>query len=178
MISRPQPVCESSETDLSGKRTVIPSKRAAQNRAAQKAFRQRRDQYIKELETKASAVKETQTEVVILREENVQLRERVVELERQILILSGKDRDPSRINGDPASEPFSNVPPILNTGYWQDNVMEIDLAFDPFVGGGFGAMNNELITNTNNDQVLDDLFAVLQTRQRPQILDLNELESS
>ncbi|CAO3663226.1 unnamed protein product [Rhizopus stolonifer] len=177
IISRPQPVSESSKSDLSGKRMVIPSKRAAQNRAAQKAFRQRRDQYIKELETKANEVKETQSELTMLREENGQLRERVIELERQVAALGGKEKEPS--------EKDEFVPPMLNMGFWHDNnsthhsnQMGVDLAFDPFLDNSFGLMNNELFPSADNDQVLDDLFAVLQTRQRPLIPALNELENN
>jgi hypothetical protein len=70
---------------------VIPSKRAAQNRAAQKAFRQRREQYIKDLEIKAKDLEDWQEEMDKLRKENGELRERVASLENQVAILTGGD---------------------------------------------------------------------------------------
>ncbi|CEI97873.1 hypothetical protein RMCBS344292_11997 [Rhizopus microsporus] len=113
MISRPQPVNtalplppppppmstlpispESSSLDDSRKnRRVIASKRAAQNRAAQKAFRQRRDQYIKELEEQAKEAKESKQELNELRQENAKLKERVTALEHHIILLTGKPVD-------------------------------------------------------------------------------------
>lgn len=74
-----------------GNRAVIPSKRAAQNRAAQKAFRQRREQYIKDLEVKAKEMEDWQEEMDNLKKENAELRERVLTLENQVSILTGGD---------------------------------------------------------------------------------------
>lgn len=74
-----------------GSRTVIPSKRAAQNRAAQKAFRQRREQYIKDLEIKAKEMEDSQEEMDKLRKENDLLRQRVASLENQVAVLTGAD---------------------------------------------------------------------------------------
>lgn len=74
-----------------GNRAVIPSKRAAQNRAAQKAFRQRREQYIKDLEIKAKEMEDWQEEMDNLKKENAELRERVLTLENQVSILTGGD---------------------------------------------------------------------------------------
>ncbi|RCH86736.1 hypothetical protein CU097_000532, partial [Rhizopus azygosporus] len=91
MISRPQP--SSSMDDSRKNRRVIASKRAAQNRAAQKAFRQRRDQYIKELEEQAKEAKESKQELNELRQENTKLKERVTALEHHIILLTGKPVD-------------------------------------------------------------------------------------
>ncbi|KAF7726720.1 hypothetical protein EC973_008494 [Apophysomyces ossiformis] len=71
-------------------RPVIPSKRAAQNRAAQKAFRQRRDQYVKDLESKAKEMDRWKEEIDQLRIENKQLRETVASLEKKIADLTGE----------------------------------------------------------------------------------------
>ncbi|KAI8988333.1 hypothetical protein BDF20DRAFT_855176 [Mycotypha africana] len=72
-------------------RAVIPSKRAAQNRAAQKAFRQRREQYIKELEQKAKEMDEWHDELDNLRKRNSDLQKRMALLEKQIVLLTGGD---------------------------------------------------------------------------------------
>ncbi|KAJ1672905.1 hypothetical protein EV182_006258, partial [Spiromyces aspiralis] len=67
-----------------GRRPVNTSKRAAQNRAAQRAFRQRRDQYIKSLELKASRYEEMEGRlrqyhhrILMLEHENIELRRRL-----------------------------------------------------------------------------------------------------
>lgn len=67
-----------------GPRAVIPSKRAAQNRAAQRAFRQRKERYIKDLEKKAKMMDEWKDELDLLRQQNQELRENQMRLEKQI----------------------------------------------------------------------------------------------
>ncbi|ORY93290.1 hypothetical protein BCR43DRAFT_496662 [Syncephalastrum racemosum] len=71
-------------------RVVIPSKRAAQNRAAQRAFRQRRDRYVKELEEKAKVMEQWQEEMDQLRGENQRLRGTIASLEQRIAELTGQ----------------------------------------------------------------------------------------
>lgn len=268
-------------------RSVIPSKRAAQNRAAQKAFRQRREQYIKDLEIKAKEMDDWQAEMEKLRKENKQLRDRVIVLENQVNVLTGGDpskmpelekqpvnmikRAPERSMSLPITkntdtietipkrsslhesrlrqeveqipvpeqeqtkefvpvplrapnqagfdtpylheetkrrkideqmigqaptiqQPFHKVniiqqqqqqmqyPPFWENGNIPSdmppnsqqpmNEFELDFDFDPFFEDEFGptlANNNDFLPNANSNQVLDDLFAMLQTRQRPQI---------
>jgi hypothetical protein len=65
-------------------RAVIASKRAAQNRAAQRAFRQRKERYIKDLERKAKLMDEWKQEMEQLRHQNKELVENSVRLEKQI----------------------------------------------------------------------------------------------
>ncbi|KAL0144993.1 basic-leucine zipper transcription factor [Mucor lusitanicus] len=67
-----------------GPRAVIPSKRAAQNRAAQRAFRQRKERYVKDLEKKAKLMDEWKAEMDLLRQQNKELRECNMSLEKQI----------------------------------------------------------------------------------------------
>lgn len=67
-----------------GPRAVIPSKRAAQNRAAQRAFRQRKELYVKDLEKKAKMMDEWKAELDQLRHQNQELRENTMRLEKQI----------------------------------------------------------------------------------------------
>lgn len=297
-------------------RSVIPSKRAAQNRAAQKAFRQRREQYIKDLEIKAKEMEDWQTEMDNLRKENKDLRDRVIVLENQVHVLTGgdpnklseleklesqpihmikrglersmslpitknpetietipkrpsesrlrqeeiiEDQSPKESSGPfvpvplrapnhhhqhhhppppfetsyeeskkrkieehqtvigqapipqpplpqqeqftknmiqppppPSQQPPPSHPPQMQyAGFWENNnnnnntampemppnpqamnEFELDFDFDPFFEDEFGptlANNNDFLPNANSNQVLDDLFAMLQTRQRPQI---------
>ena len=61
------------------------TKRAAQNRAAQRAFRQRRDQYVKDLEVKVTQVKYLEETIEALKTENMQLRDYILGLQSKLL---------------------------------------------------------------------------------------------
>jgi len=65
-------------------RVLAQSKRAAQNRAAQRAFRQRKERYIKTLEQKATEYDLAQGIIQDLRKENVYLRDYVVRLQAEV----------------------------------------------------------------------------------------------
>ncbi|RCI06998.1 hypothetical protein CU098_009002 [Rhizopus stolonifer] len=65
-------------------RTVIPSKRAEQNRVAQRAFRLRKERYVKELERKVKLMDDWKAEINALRQENQQLKETNVRLEQHL----------------------------------------------------------------------------------------------
>ena len=67
-----------------GGRVLAQSKRAAQNRAAQRAFRQRKDRYIKTLEQKATEYDLSHSIITDLRKENVYLRDYVVRLQNEV----------------------------------------------------------------------------------------------
>ncbi|ORE07678.1 hypothetical protein BCV72DRAFT_249308 [Rhizopus microsporus var. microsporus] len=196
MISRPQPVNTAlplppPPPPIKKNRRVIASKRAAQNRAAQKAFRQRRDQYIKELEEQAKEAKESKQELNELRQENTKLKERVTALEHHIVLLTvvtalgisegtseeeGKGIELSTEHDTTKKADPAGLVPATMAHFWQDQQVDFDFAFDPFMENEFG-MINEFLPNANNEQVLDDLFAMLQTRQRPQIpSSLEEME--
>ncbi|KAG0321281.1 hypothetical protein BGZ99_004021, partial [Dissophora globulifera] len=72
-------------SDTSGENGEDPAiKRAEQNRAAQRAFRQRKQQYIKWLESKAEELDEVYRIMALVRTENQQLRELVVDLYARI----------------------------------------------------------------------------------------------
>jgi bZIP transcription factor len=68
----------------SSSRVLASSKRAAQNRAAQRAFRQRKERYIKTLEQKATDFDMAQGIIADLRKENVYLRDYVVRLQAEV----------------------------------------------------------------------------------------------
>lgn len=72
-------------SDSAMRRTVLTTKRAAQNRNAQKAFRQRRHKYVKDLEAKAMLVPELEKTVELLQRENRQLREYTAALQRRLM---------------------------------------------------------------------------------------------
>lgn len=84
MNSHQQPLIYSTLHHSAGPRAVIPSKRAAQNRAAQRAFRQRKERYVKDLEKKAKLMDEWKVEMDLLRQQNKELRECNMNLEKQI----------------------------------------------------------------------------------------------
>ncbi|KAK6198181.1 uncharacterized protein RJT21DRAFT_123044 [Scheffersomyces amazonensis] len=66
-------------------RVVSGTKRAAQNRSAQRAFRQRKDKYIRDLELKASEVDQLRQTIDELRSENLQLRDYTLALQSRLI---------------------------------------------------------------------------------------------
>lgn len=69
-------------------RNVSSTKRAAQNRSAQKAFRQRKEKYIKDLEQQAAEAAQLKQTVEELRAENLQLRDYTLALQSRVIELS------------------------------------------------------------------------------------------
>ncbi|KAI5954036.1 kapC [Candida margitis] len=68
------------------------TKRAEQNRNAQRAFRQRREKYVQDLEKKVQEMDELKARNENLNNENVQLKDYVMILQRKIIELTqGKD---------------------------------------------------------------------------------------
>ncbi|KAI8974415.1 hypothetical protein BDB01DRAFT_806512 [Pilobolus umbonatus] len=94
--SHPKGLIKSSHNQLytatNSTRSVIPSKRAAQNRAAQRAFRQRKDKYIKDLEIKSKMMDEWKLELDQLRQQNKELRQNTLQMEKRLQELEGKPR--------------------------------------------------------------------------------------
>lgn len=68
-----------------GKRELSTSKRAAQNRAAQRAFRQRKEGYIKKLEEQVKDYQSMEHNYKALQNENYQLREYILTLQSKLL---------------------------------------------------------------------------------------------
>jgi len=62
-------------------RPLSQSKRAQQNRAAQRAFRQRKELYIKDLETKVTELRQVKETMEALRSENQELRDYILALQ-------------------------------------------------------------------------------------------------
>lgn len=69
------------------KRELSQSKRAAQNRAAQRAFRQRKEHYIKKLEQQVRDYTEMEHQYKVVQNDNYALREYVIQLQSRLLDL-------------------------------------------------------------------------------------------
>ncbi|KAK3318430.1 hypothetical protein B0H66DRAFT_532935 [Apodospora peruviana] len=81
------------------KRELSQSKRAAQNRAAQRAFRQRKEGYIKKLEQQVRDYVEMENSYKVLQTENYSLREYVIHLQSRLLDAQGEyPQPPPNIN--------------------------------------------------------------------------------
>ncbi|ANB13635.1 hypothetical protein AWJ20_1934 [Sugiyamaella lignohabitans] len=86
-VSSPSPTSSDKGDDLSEKvmarpnRNLSQSKRAIQNRTAQRAFRQRKELYIRDLEQKVEELKQAHKTISELREENTDLRDYILALQ-------------------------------------------------------------------------------------------------
>ncbi|ORY63198.1 uncharacterized protein BCR38DRAFT_485962 [Pseudomassariella vexata] len=85
------------------KRELSQSKRAAQNRAAQRAFRQRKEHYIKKLEQQVREYSEMEHSYKLIQNDNYALREYVIQLQSRLLDLQV---DP------PQAPPHLNLTPV------------------------------------------------------------------
>ncbi|MCJ1370941.1 hypothetical protein MMC20_002155 [Loxospora ochrophaea] len=82
-----------------GKRELSTSKRAAQNRAAQRAFRQRKEGYIKKLEEQVRDYNLLNENYKAVQAENYQLRDYIINLQSRLLESQGEfPQPPSNIN--------------------------------------------------------------------------------
>lgn len=105
-------------------RPVSGTKRAAQNRSAQKAFRQRKEKYIKDLEQQAAEVNTLKQTIEELRAENLQLRDYTLALQSRVIELSpASSHHPLSTTNQPPTNPThdtSNVgvptPPVAVFG--------------------------------------------------------------
>ncbi|KAF4974655.1 hypothetical protein FZEAL_8455 [Fusarium zealandicum] len=97
------------------KRELSQSKRAAQNRAAQRAFRQRKEGYIKKLEQQVRDYMEMEQGFKTMQSENYALREYVIHLQSRLLDLQGEfPPPPPNVNLShtvpPTSGPATSAP--------------------------------------------------------------------
>ncbi|KAK6347803.1 hypothetical protein TWF718_005628 [Orbilia javanica] len=76
---------DSSKADSRQKRELNTSKRAAQNRNAQRAFRARKEEYIKSLESKVRDYEAVEERNAALEGENAALRQYIMHLQRRLL---------------------------------------------------------------------------------------------
>ncbi|KAF9881906.1 bZIP transcription factor [Colletotrichum karsti] len=92
------------------KRELSQSKRAAQNRAAQRAFRQRKEHYIKKLEQQVRDYMEMEQSYKTMQSENYALREYVIHLQSRLLDAQGEIPQPPP-NVNLANPPMQPPPP-------------------------------------------------------------------
>ncbi|MCJ1350851.1 MAG: hypothetical protein MMC33_000832 [Icmadophila ericetorum] len=82
-----------------GKRELSTSKRAAQNRAAQRAFRQRKEGHIKKLEEQVRDYNQLSENYKALQAENYQLRDYIINLQSRLIESQGDyPQPPSNID--------------------------------------------------------------------------------
>ncbi|RPA81863.1 hypothetical protein BJ508DRAFT_414575 [Ascobolus immersus RN42] len=77
-----------------GKRELSTSKRAAQNRAAQRAFRQRKEGYIKKLEEQVRDFGVMEEQYKAIQAENYSLRAYIISLQSRLIESQGEDAVP------------------------------------------------------------------------------------
>ncbi|CAI5756574.1 unnamed protein product [Candida verbasci] len=83
-------------------RPISTTKRAQQNRSAQRAFRQRKEKYIQDLEIKARECEELKQQLEELRIENTQLRDYTLALQSKLISVNSTGNNNS-IPAPPAS---------------------------------------------------------------------------
>ncbi|RJE25754.1 Transcription factor [Aspergillus sclerotialis] len=106
----PQPEQEAGDESPKsyGKRPLSTSKRAAQNRAAQRAFRQRKETYIRKLEEQVKNYEHLSENYKALQDENYSLREHIINLQSRLLDSQGEVPElPSNID---LSQPRPDMP--------------------------------------------------------------------
>ncbi|KAL8371940.1 hypothetical protein RB595_001647 [Gaeumannomyces hyphopodioides] len=96
------------------KRELSQSKRAAQNRAAQRAFRQRKEGYIKKLEQQVRDYTEMDNSLKTLQSENYHLREYVMQLQARLLSTQGEYPQPPP--GLSLGHPHGGAPAMQSPG--------------------------------------------------------------
>ncbi|ETN42263.1 uncharacterized protein HMPREF1541_04204 [Cyphellophora europaea CBS 101466] len=105
-----------------GKRELSTSKRAAQNRAAQRAFRQRKEGYIKKLEEQVRDYQILSENFKQVQSENYQLRDYIINLQSRLLESQGEvPPPPSNVDGlQPGkanqSHPVGTLPRLSELG--------------------------------------------------------------
>ncbi|KAK7426976.1 hypothetical protein QQZ08_006574 [Neonectria magnoliae] len=94
------------------KRELSQSKRAAQNRAAQRAFRQRKEGYIKKLEQQVREQLDMEQSFKTVQAENYALREYVIHLQSRLLDVQGEfPPPPPNVNLSQPAPPTPGPPP-------------------------------------------------------------------
>ncbi|KAG2201238.1 hypothetical protein INT46_008735 [Mucor plumbeus] len=138
------------------KKTVIESRRAEQNRAAQRAFRQRKELYVKELEAKVNQMADWPARMEQLENENEQLKRKIAQLEHE----NDNNHQRKAIKLDYTSPSLSSLSSPntkkSTTSESQQQQTEQKRSSQPKQAGEKG-------------KVLDDLVSILKTRNRPPI---------
>jgi lipid II:glycine glycyltransferase (peptidoglycan interpeptide bridge formation enzyme) len=134
------------------KKSVIETRRAEQNRAAQRAFRQRKEKYVKELEQKVNAMADWPMRMEQLEKENERLKRHICTLEQSLAKRTKLE------------EAESILPPI------QNNTASIKQTSATMTTVTNTNTTTAPATKTNEKgQVLDNLVTLLRSRHRPPI---------
>lgn len=185
---------EKSRSPSPTKKTVIESRRAEQNRAAQRAFRQRKELYVKELEAKVNAMADWPARMEELEEENASLKRKLAELlgnsggEEKSKKLFVTDPTPSISNHNSASNHSSSSSSSTSSRKITDNKSLRAKTTSPQPTTSNATMVTTTATTTTattspplpppalgkpvvgeKGKVLDDLVSILRTRNRPPI---------
>jgi hypothetical protein len=109
----PMPLDESMEDQMNdmrkGRRELSTSKRAAQNRAAQRAFRQRKEQYIQSLKDQVKEHQNLAANYDTIQKENFSLRQYIITLQARLL------ESHTELPPPPESIDLSRPPPTIET---------------------------------------------------------------
>ncbi|KAI8336919.1 hypothetical protein BD560DRAFT_413533 [Blakeslea trispora] len=150
------------------KKTVIESRRAEQNRAAQRAFRQRKERYVKELEARVNAMADWPARMEALEMENERLKRKIQALEdehgcsnqRKSLKLEYINNNHESNTYTTASKPLPRMcTPTSNTSQQHTTSSPPSTSIQ---------QGNKTVVGEKG-RVLDDLVSILRTRHRPPI---------
>ncbi|KAF2644876.1 hypothetical protein P280DRAFT_466139 [Massarina eburnea CBS 473.64] len=141
-----------------GRRELSTSKRAAQNRAAQRAFRQRKEEYIKQLKDQVKEFEQLCELYKTLQTENYQLRDYIINLQSRLLETQGEippapaGVDLSRQHGEPSTlnrpqppqEPTQAPQPSSNNtgGLSERQIGELQMAAQAAAAAQHGPSSN------------------------------------
>ncbi|KAF2097593.1 hypothetical protein NA57DRAFT_77844 [Rhizodiscina lignyota] len=99
-----------------GRRELSTSKRAAQNRAAQRAFRQRKEEYIKSLKDQVKEYETLNENYKAVQAENYQLRDYIINLQSRLLESQGSFPEPPvDININRSAQPPAPEAPAMSS---------------------------------------------------------------
>ncbi|KAI8635895.1 hypothetical protein BD408DRAFT_427023 [Parasitella parasitica] len=135
------------------KKTVIETRRAEQNRAAQRAFRQRKELYVKELEAKVNQMADWPARMEQLENENEQLKIRIAKLEQEHDNCQRNSMKIDYVASSPNAAKSNNSPSEYHLQEQQPTDQK--RSSQPKQG--------------EKGKVLDDLVSILKTRNRPPI---------
>jgi len=117
-----------------GRRELSTSKRAAQNRAAQRAFRQRKEEYIKQLKDQVKEFEQLCEMYKALQTENYSLRDYIINLQSRLLETQGEippapaNIDLSRPHGESSTAHANNTDITTSGGLSEREIGELRMA--------------------------------------------------
>ncbi|KAG2194895.1 hypothetical protein INT47_010637 [Mucor saturninus] len=152
------------------KKTVIETRRAEQNRAAQRAFRQRKERYVKELEAKVNSMADWPTRMEQLENENEGLKRKIHELiakqdetNKKMFILDSSSTT-KLVHPSPTLPPLaSSSSSALASAATQSTSIAVATPTEKKSTSPPAKVAGE------KGRVLDDLVSILRTRNRPPI---------